>query len=334
MSAARPTFHALFLSSSITHAKENVMNTQPTSALVRIVRRITVAATAIGVTALTFGAASPVQAALTADAVLLDSDHVVVRDPMLTANSFTTDAHAHLDRGTIRVGMYGTLVRSTSSPGCRAARAVFTYADGSTSSATSARVCKEFNTYLLRPSLSSDASRQVVRYAVQLLAAADSTAPLTVIGGNTEYVGDAPGSTGTAARLDHDTHVLTITGSGRTATMFTGSTDYFLQKHEVSAADFTWWTPRARVTGTLTWSDLITGTEAYLSVGWTYADGSTSSTISEKVVRASLPSRTITLTSSSTKQVIAVSMAVYSNQAGLGSFSNGSQGRFGDPTTP
>jgi hypothetical protein len=311
------------------------MNTQPTSAFTRIARRITVAATAIGAIALTLGTAAPAQAALSVDAVLLDSDHVVVRDPALTANSFTTDAVAHLDRGTIRVGMYGTLVRSTSSPGCRAARAVFTYADGGTSKATSARVCKEFNTYLLRPSLFSDSSRQVVRYAVQLLAAADSTAPLTVIAGNTEYVGDAPDSTGTAARLDHDVNVATISaGYGRTATMFQGSTDYFLQRHEVSSAGFVWWNARARVTGTLTWSDYITGTEAYLSVGWTYSDGSTSSTISAKVVRGSLPSRTITLTSSSTKHVVAVSMAVYSNQAGLGSFSSATQGRFGDLATP
>ena len=190
------------------------MNTQPTSIRSRIARVTTlVAATAICASALTISASTPALAdGLTVNAIRLDSDHVVVRDPMTTANSFTTDAVAHLDRGTIRVGMYGTLVRSTSSPGCKAARAVFTYADGSTSKATSARVCKEFNTYLLRPSLFSDSSRQVVRYAVQLLTSADSTAPLTVIAGNTEYVGDAPDSTGTATRLDHDINVATIQG--------------------------------------------------------------------------------------------------------------------------
>jgi len=332
MSTSRVTFHPSRLTN---HNQETVMNTQPTTSIRRrITRSITVvAATAICSSALTFGASTPAHAA---DPVMIDTDHVMVRDPLYSTGNigFAADAYARFYGGTIRVGVNGTLVRSTSSPGCRAARVVFTYADGSTSRATSPRVCKEFGTYLSRPSLASDTSRHVVRYAVQLLAAADSTAPFSVAAGNTEYVGDAPDSLGTATRLDHDTHLVTMPGSyGRQDTMFQGSTDYFLQKHEVTSAGFIWWNARARVTGTLTWSDLITGSEAYLSVGWTYSDGSTSSTISAKVVRGSLPSRTITLTSSSTKHVVAVSMAVYSNQAGLGSVSNGSQGRFGDLTT-
>ena len=309
------------------------MNAQPTtSTRRRITRRITlVAATAICSSALTFGASTPAHAA---DPVLIDTDHVVVRDRENTANSITADAYAHLRDGTIHVGLSSTLVRSTSSPGCLAARVIFTYADGATSRVTSPRLCKVFGTYLSRPSFSSDRSRHVVRYAVQLLTSTDPTADLFVIAGSTHFVGDAPDSLGTATRLDHDTHLVTMPGSyGRQDTMFQGSTDYFLQKHEVTSAGFTWFNARARVTGTLTWSDLITGTEAYLSVHWTYADGSTSSTISAKVVRGSLPSRTITLTSSSSKHVVAVTMAVYSNQAGLGSVSNGSRGRFGDLTT-
>ena len=310
------------------------MTTQPTSTFSRLARRIMVATTAAGAIALTFGAGTPALG-LTAGPVRLDTDHVVVKDPLYPTQGFTADAYSHLDHGTIRVAVSGILVRSTSSPGCRAARTVFTYADGGTSRATSPRVCQEFGTYMVRPTLSSDGSRQAVRYAVQLLAAADSTAPLTVLASNTQYVGDAPDSTGTAARLDHDTNLVVMRGSdSRTATMFQGSTDYYLQKHEVAVADFVMWTSRARVTGTLTWSDLIIGTEARLSVVWTYADGSKSSSRSDKVVRGSLPSRTISLTSSSSKNVVAVSMAVYSNLAGYYSVSNGSGGYFVDATTP
>lgn len=301
---------------------------------IRIARRITVAATAIGATALTVGAATPALATegWSVSVVRLEHDTFSVKDPTATGFGFSGGATVVLDRNHVRVGSSGVLTRSTTIPGCRAARAVFTYADGSTSSVTSPRLCQEFGTFRSDPSFYSRTDRDVLRYAVQILSASDATAPLTVIAGNTQYVGDAPDSLGTTTRLDHDTHVLKMTANGRTETMFTGSTDYFLQKHEVSAAGFTWWTPRARVTGTLTWSDLITGTEAYLSVAWTYADGSTSSTISAKVVRGSLPSRTITLTSSSSKQVVAVSMAVYSNQAGPGGGTYGSEGHFLDPT--
>lgn len=77
---------------------------------------------------------------------------------------------------------------------------------------------------------------------------------------------------------------------------------------------------RARVTSTLTWSDLIAGTHASVRVVWTYTDGSTSSTLPEPVQRDRVPSRDINLTSSSTKQVVvSVSVAVFSNVAGYDS---------------
>lgn len=275
--------------------------------------------------------AGSAQAALSVNAIDIESDDIALKDS--TNATFTGGGYVDFDRGTVQVGVGGQLVKGYSQPGCRAARASFTYAGGSTSTVTSPRICLELGTYRSTVSLRSDDSRQVVRYSVQLLSSTDSTSPLVVHAGNTEFVGDAPDSYGNESRLDHDVHKTVVTKSGRTEVMFAGASDYFLERHEVASADFVWWTPRARVTGTLTWSDLIAGTEAYLRVVWTYADGSTSSTISEKVARDRLPSREITLTSSSSKPVVSVSMAVYTNYAGYGGGSTGSTGRFGDGST-
>lgn len=275
--------------------------------------------------------AGPAQAALSGNAIRVESDDIALKDS--TNATFTGGGYVDLDRGTVQVGVGGQLVKGYSQPGCRAVRAIFTYAGGSTSTVTSPRICLELGTYRSMASLRSDASRQVVRYAVQLLSSTDSTSPLGVQAGDTQYVGDAPDSYGSVSRLEHDVHKAVMTKNGQTAVMFAGASDYFLQRHEVSAADLVWWTPRARVTGTLTWSDLIAGTEAYLSVVWTYADGSTSSTLSERVARDRPPSREITLTSSSSKPVVSVSMAVYTNYAGYGAVSSGSTGRFGDGST-
>ena len=265
----------------------------------------------------------------TANAVLVDSDHVVIADPTAATMGFTGDATVKFDRNYVRVAISGIFKRSTATPGCRATRAIFTYADGSTTSVTSPLLCKEFDTVRSDPVFWSHDTRSVVQYAVQVLSSTDSTAPLKVIAGNTEYVGDAPDSFGNATRLDHDTHKLLVNGGGgRTATMFQGSTDFFLQRHDVSAAGFTWWSTRSRVTGTLTWSDLISGSEAYLSVTWYYSDGSQSSAISDKVVRGVTPTRTVNLTSSSTKYVVSVKMGVYSNLAG--GFSSAAEAKFGD----
>lgn len=280
----------------------------------------------------TLALAGPAQAALSGDAVYIETDDIVLTEST-GPTTFTGSGTAHLDGGTVQVGVGGQLVKNSSAPGCRAMRAIFTYAGGSTSTVTSPRICLELGTYRLSVNLRSDDSRQVVRYAAQLLTATDSTSPLSVRSGTTQYVGDAPDSYGNESRLDHDVHKAVMTKSGRTDVMFAGASDYFLQRHEVSAADFVWWTARARVTGTLTWSDMIAGTEAYLALTWTYADGSTDTVISERVTRDKLPSREITLTSSSTKAVASVSMVVGTNYAGLGGTSSGTAGRFGDGST-
>ncbi len=271
-------------------------------------------------------------AALSGDAIRIDTDDIFLKDSASTT-TFNAGGYADLDRGTVQVAVGGQLVKSSSAPGCRAVRTIFTYAGGSTSTLTSPRICLELGTYRSSVIQRSDESRQVVRYAVQLLSSTDSTSPFVVQAGNSQYVGDAPDSLGNESRLDHDVHKAAMTKSGRTEVMFAGASDYFLQRHEVSMADFVWWSPRVRITGTLTWSDLIAGSEAYLSVTWTYADGSTSSVLSDKVSRGTLVSRQITLTSSSTKPVVSVSMAVYSNYAGHGAVTSGSTGRFGDGST-
>jgi hypothetical protein len=300
----------------------------------RIARLATLAAaTAISASALALGASTSAHA-WTGDVIWLESDTVVLKDPATGSPGFNGKGSTFFDRGYIGVHVSGVFQRATTTPGCRAVRVVFTYADESTSSQTSPRLCKEFNTFRSDPYFLSRSDRHVVRFATQLLGASDSTAPLTVLATNRQYVGDAPDSLGSASRLDHDTNVVDMTGwGGSRATMFQGSTDYFLQRHEVAAADFVWWTPRARVAGTLTWSDIANGSEAYLSVQWTYGDGTTAWSNSERITRGVQPTRTISLTSSSSKNVVAVKMHITTNATGTYGVSTTSVGHLLDPSS-
>jgi hypothetical protein len=174
--------------------------------------------------------------------------------------------------------------------------------------------------------LRSSTTKDLVKYAVQLLTATDDDAPVSVVATSNQLVGDAPDSYGTTLRLDHDTHTVAKDGQ----TMFTGSANWYLNKHTVEYVGFSWWNVRARVTGTLVWKDLMPGHQAWLRVTWTYTDGSTGRSHSAYVERDKTESVPVSLVSDSVKEVVAARVYVVSDGTGSPNHFIGNSTKFGD----
>jgi hypothetical protein len=274
--------------------------------------RIALAAAAALVSTATVAAPATPASAVAIDTLWVDEDTFTVRPvgggseyARFVASSYLRDSNL---QGLVKVHLY----RPAALVGCRAARVQFTYADGkTTTTAASARVCKEHSLTDRDVELRSSTSKDLVSFRVELLTATDDAAPMTVMGGRSEIVGDAPDSYGNAGRLDHDTHAAKI----GTRTLFTGSSNWFLQKHTIDSVSFSWWTSRARVIGTLTWDDGLAGSSAYLYTRWTYADGSHSASTSASIYRDRTETASVSLVSDSTKEVVAVRLEIRSSGA-------------------
>lgn len=271
--------------------------------------RIPLVAAAALVTAALVAAPLTPASAVPIDTLWIDEDAFVVQPlsqpeyARVVASSYLRDDNV---QALVKVHLYKPAART----GCRAARVLFTYADGKTvTTAPSARVCKEHAMTDRDVELRSSTSKDLVSYRVDLLTATDDDAPMTTMIGRIQLVGDAPDSYGTAERLDHDTHRAML----GTRTLFTGSANWFLQKHTVEMAGFSWWTSRARVSGTVVWDDALLGTKARLFVDWTYADGSNSTSRSSYLVRDSVESVSVNFTSDSDKEVVAVRLEIFSD---------------------
>lgn len=238
----------------------------------------------------------------------VDTDTFMVLESLTpTMAGVSGTATLFLQGGNIQASVTAKLTKPSSSSGCRAARALFTYADGSTvTTSPSGRVCLEHGTTTLDVAFKSSTTKDLVKYAVQLLKATDDDAPVTVFGTVNHLVGDAPDSLGTTARLDHDTHRAAKDGH----VVFTGSSNWYLNKHTVEAAGFSWWNSRARVIGTLTWNDALSGSQARVTVVWTYTDGSNSYSYSPYVVRDKTETQSVNLVSDSFKEVVAARVVV------------------------
>ena len=290
----------------------------------KITIRRTAAAVASAAAAAALLTAAPHAHAVPIENLTVDTDSLLIADsiwPELTGVSGT--ATVFLQGGNVQVSVKARLSRPSGSTGCRAARARFTYADGSTvTGPTSGRVCQEHQTYALDVAFKSSTSKDLVAYAVQLLKATDDDAPVAVMATANQLVGDAPDSLGTTARLDHDTHRAVKDGH----VVFTGSSNWYLNKHTVESAGFSWWNVRARIIGTLTWKDVLPGSQARVTVVWTYTDGSNSYSYSPYVVRGKTETQSVTLLSDSLKEVVSARVVV----SGV----LGGSTKFGDYLTP
>ncbi len=271
--------------------------------------RIPLAAAAALVAAALVVAPLTPASAVAIDTLWIDEDAFVVQ-PLSQPEYARVVASSYLRDGNVQALVKVHLYKPAALSGCRAAQALFTYADGTTATtAPSARVCKEHAVTDRDVELRSSTSKDLVSYRVDLLTATDDDAPMTTMVGRIQVVGDAPDSFGTAERLDHDTHRAVL----GTRTLFTGSANWFLQKHSIEIPSFSWWTSRARVTGTVVWDDALAGTEAYLYARWTYADGSNSYSTSADLVRDRIESVPVDFKSDSNKEVVAVRLEIVSD---------------------
>jgi hypothetical protein len=266
------------------------------------------AATALGAAALVAAPMTPASA-VAIDTLWIDEDAFMVQ-PLSQPEFGRVVASSYLRDGNVQALVKVHLYKPAAVSGCRAVRVLFTYADGKTATtAPSARVCKEHSMTDRDVELRSSTSKDLVSYRVDLLTATDDDAPMTTMVSRIQLVGDAPDSFGTAERLDHDAHRAMI----GTRTLFTGSANWFLQKHTLEMAGFSWWTSRARVIGTVAWDDALAGTKAHLYARWTYADGSNSSSRSSDLVRDRIESVAVDFTSDSNKEVVAVRLEIVSD---------------------
>jgi hypothetical protein len=257
-----------------------------------------------GLAAMTLSAGPASAADVAAGHFIVDTDTVAMNKA--GAGSLSGMATAFHADGQIQLQVHGTVTRTTNGTApCVFARAYFYYADGATTSLDSPRACVGENAQRT-VDLHSKASGDVVKYAVQLRTAVDSTSQGVVVDGSTFPVGDAPDSLGAAAQLDKD--VLRITSGS--ATVFNGGSVYSVEQRIVSvfppkAAGV----QRSRVTGTLTWSDSLPGTQAYALITWKYADGTSNTAKSNPVSRGGAPV-VVDKTSSDTKDVYSVKVDI------------------------
>lgn len=266
------------------------------------------AAAALVAAAVTVAPLTPASA-VAIDTLWIDEDAFVVQ-PLSSPEYGRVVASSYLRDDNVQALVKVHLSKPAAAPGCRAARVLFTYADGKTETTPpSARVCKEHSLTDRDVELRSSTSKDLVSYRVELLTASDDAAPMAPMIGRSEIVGDAPDSVGTAERLDHDTHRAVL----GTRTLLTGSANWFLQKHTIDMAGFSWWTSRARVVGTVVWDDGLMGNKAYLYARWTYADGSNSYSTSADLVRDRTESVPVDVKSDSDKEVVAVRIEIRSD---------------------
>jgi hypothetical protein len=277
------------------------------------------AARTLGASLLVAGAvAGPAHAAdFSAGQFKIDTDSInVVSSSNGSTAGTVSEFHAG---GFIRAQYLGTVHRISTGAPCVFVRVIFTYADGTTSSRDSLRAC---NGELSDRSvdIQSLATRDLVRYRVELRTAVDSTSTGVAVNGVTNFVNNAPDSLGTASQLDVDR----LVARKSTTTLFDGTSRNSLTSGSV----------RSNVTGTLTWSDVMPGTRATAQVKWTYADGTTS-IVNAGTVERGPNSVAIDVTSLAGKDVRTVAVIVASQDSSQNFATQASAfAKFGDFQSP
>lgn len=253
----------------------------------------------------------------------LTGDHLIDQDRVTQSVSgkgqVYGDSYLILRNGRVMHSMAAGLDSYLS--GCTAARATYHYADGTTGTQVSERACKTGIAHR-SPAFTSSTSKDLVKYSYELLAATDTTAPLTTISGSTYLVGDAPDSFGTKERLDHDEFSLLKNGS-RVATV---TSDYSVVVTKTPVTTFG--DVRSRVSGDLTWSRELRGSYARVYITWHLADGSTASASSDKLLADQPGTVRFDKTSPVGKDVTSVDVWVSTDVAGGGA--GVARTRFGD----
>lgn len=235
----------------------------------------------------------------------IDEDYVRVSAPDNSAHVIDSHAMSFHRSGRVQAQLHGGVHRATTAPGCRSARVVFVFADETReTSRESARACSQYGVTYKDIDIHPTKSKDVVRYAVQLLRSTDISAPAAVIAGTTYLVGDSPDSYGTAARLDHDAFEMVHAGQR----VFTeGASNWWIQREDVAGVSMRF--ARGRVSGMLVRPTGLGGQKAWLRVVWTHADGSTKTQMSG-VVTSATPRVWVNLSSDRYKEAVSVELKV------------------------
>lgn len=232
----------------------------------------------------------------------IDEDYVQVSSPDRTGH-VKGWGRSVLSDGRIQVRVHGGVHRETDATGCRSAIVTFLYADGSREqSKESPRACRQYGVTYRDIDLHSTKNKDVVRYTVYLMRSDDVTAPASTVAWQLHYVGDAPDSYGTAARLDHDPVLL---GPATAPVLRDGAVDWLVRSDSVGGVTLRY--VRSRVSGKLSYPGGLAGKKAWLRVTWTYAGGQTSRKYSGPVTPAG-SEVSVSLESDSFKEALSVEL--------------------------
>lgn len=134
----------------------------------------------------------------------IDHDQARLSSP---AGSVWASTYEFLSSGTVQISLRAITERAGVHQGCVSSRVTFVYADGGLGMQDSPRVCAKGAPYStdVETMFRSSATRDLVRYAVQLLSSSGPTTTPRVDTSSPYFIGDAPDSLGTSTRLDRDT---------------------------------------------------------------------------------------------------------------------------------
>lgn len=176
--------------------------------------------------------------------------------------------------GYVQISLHATTERASALRGCVSTRVTYIYADSTFGMQDSPRVCDKGTSYstVVDTQFRSSATRDIVRYAVQLMAASGPTTTPTVQSTTTQFIGDAPDSLGTSARLDRD-QLAPDWSDGHS---FRGTADFAITA--VATSNGTARNVTGQISGVYTWPTYTGFGDSFRDVYivWNYADGSNS----------------------------------------------------------
>ena len=222
--------------------------------------------TAFTATALPANAAEPVSH-------LIDTDVVDVSAGSGKVHGVTFES---LYDGYVQMSLRAITERAAAHQGCVSTRVTYIYSDGTIGMQDSPRVCDKGTSYStwVETRFKSSPTRDIVRYAVQLMAAWGPTGTLTVESTSTQFIGDAPDSLGSSARLDRDQ--LDPDWSGGSS--FRGTADFAITTIPTSTGTVR--NVTGQVAGVYAWPSNtgIGSSSRDVQIVWNYADGTYSVT--------------------------------------------------------
>lgn len=218
-----------------------------------------------------------------------------------------------LNQGYVTMSLRAITERAAAQQGCVSSRLTYIYADGTIGMQYSPRVCVKgtTNSTQVETMFRSAPTKDLVRYVVQLQTASGPTTTVTTVATSTQFIGDAPESLGTSARLDRDPLARDWTDGSS----FRGVADFGITSNATSAG--TTRNVTGQVSGEYTWSSQTgSGSSSRaIAVTWYYTDG-TSSTTQLGQIYAGMAPRKVLATSDPRRDLVSVDAHLWGSSWG------------------